>query len=433
MSAEHFRIGIAQVEITPERSIELSGFALRQQPSAGVLDPLFVRALRVQSAGVEFLWLHCDLLAVDEALVARFRRWARDKFGLEPAQVLLTATHTHSGPATVPLRAAGAPDVRYLEQLDEKLRSAAEMARMRSEECTLVSVEETFSLAVHRRGPATAHVDPRVAALGFKRRDGTFAAVVVNYAIHPVALGHSNRAVSADLPGAVALALSRQLPGQPVVLFANGACGNLNPPGENVAWTRVQEWGNQFAALLAPALQRARPVPATLRLARRLVPLPLEYLDRAALDAAVAATLATVPDEGFGRRVRECVHGWGDDLRRELAEGRAAHRRDAELHLVQIGDCVLAGVNAEVFSVFTDWLRRDTGLAKVYTLGYANGDMGYLCTRPAYAEGGYEVDMAHIFYGGYRFRIGALEQLADEAVAAIARLSVPKADFAAVP
>ena len=83
---------------------------------------------------------------------------------------------------------------------------------------------------------------------------------------------------------------------------------------------------------------------------------------------------------------------------------------------LRLGDVILMGANAEVFSEFADWMR--TGATqKVYVVGYANGDMGYLPTQAAYAEGGYEVEVAHLFYGGFRPKAGGLELLAREAKA----------------
>jgi len=418
------KAGAATVDITPRVGRELSGFAMRLQPSTGVLDPLAARALYLETGGERLLWLHCDLIAVGEETVARFRRWARQNFGLEAAQVLLTATHTHAGPASITLKEAGARDQPYLESLDENLQAAAECALLAVEPCEMVATEGHCALAVHRRGPATAHTDPRVASVGFRRPNGTFLAVVVNYAIHPVALGHVNRLISGDIFSAAAAAVSRGLPGCPVVLMTNGACGNINPPEVNVPWSRVQEWGALIAAAVGPGLKAAQVSPHPhLETARRLVPLPLDWLDAAGIETAIARTLETVPDEGFGRKVRACVRAWGEELHAALAEGRAARTREVELQAIRLAGITFVGVNAEVFSHFGDWLRRDTGLAKVYPVGYANGDMGYLCTREAYGEGGYEVDMAHIFYGGYRFAAGALEQLAGEAASLVGALS----------
>jgi hypothetical protein len=78
------------------------------------------------------------------------------------------------------------------------------------------------------------------------------------------------------------------------------------------------------------------------------------------------------------------------------------------------------GANVELFSIFTEWLRRELG-PHVYVLGYANGNCGYLCPQAAYEEGGYEVETAHVFYGGHRFRAGGLERLAAEAGALVRR------------
>lgn len=75
----------------------------------------------------------------------------------------------------------------------------------------------------------------------------------------------------------------------------------------------------------------------------------------------------------------------------------------------------MLGVNAEVFSRFAADLRR-AAARPVYVVGYANGVLGYLPTAAAYAEGGYEVDAAHFFYGGFRYQPGALEKLTQEAV-----------------
>ena len=38
-------VGVAQVDITPTTTVDLSGFAARTQPMTGVLDPIFVKAL----------------------------------------------------------------------------------------------------------------------------------------------------------------------------------------------------------------------------------------------------------------------------------------------------------------------------------------------------------------------------------------------------
>lgn len=106
---------------------------------------------------------------------------------------------------------------------------------------------------------------------------------------------------------------------------------------------------------------------------------------------------------------------WRESLLADADGSPERNRRQGELFGVAIGDVILVGANAEVFSEFVDWLRAGSQ-KRVYFIGYANGDMGYLPTRAAYIEGGYEVEAAHFFYGGFRLKAGGLELLASEAI-----------------
>jgi hypothetical protein len=418
-------IGASQIDITPAPGVELSGFAARVQPSTGVLDPLFAKTIHLAWGETELLWVHCDLIGFDRTIVEEFRGWALREYGLNQEQVLLTATHTHAGPGTIHLREAGEFDAGYVKFLLGQLRAGARQAMAGRESCQLVAVESQLELAVDRRKTASAHTDPRVMALGFRRADSSFAAVVLNYPIHPVALGPDNRLISADLPGQAALALGRQLPGNPVVLVTNGACGNLNPPARNVSPAQMRQWGGRIASAVGGLLLESPPQELTkFDLVRSIIPVPLEVLDASGINqAAQRALQSPAPLALWGEKYRRVVEHWRQTLLKTgEAEGSGHHR--VELFGIRLNELMLVGVNAEVFSGFTDMLRRNSG-KKIYLLGYANGDVGYLPIRAAYAEGGYEVEEAHLFYGGFRAQPGGLERLALAATELLERLEEP--------
>ena len=123
-----------------------------------------------------------------------------------------------------------------------------------------------------------------------------------------------------------------------------------------------------------------------------------------------------------GDKYRRAIELWRSALIAAAHAGRVADHRDAELFALRLGYVTLLGVSAEVFSEFADWLRGGT-TERVYVVGYANGDMGYLPTQAAYAEGGYEVEVAHLFYGGFRPKAGGLELLAREAKALLQQIA----------
>lgn len=410
-------IGSSQVDITPKPGSELSGFAARKQPSIGVIDPLFAKAIYLVDGYQKVLWIHCDLLELDRGIVTGFRHWARENLGLHENQVTISATHTHSGPCTVRLREAGTYDPAYVTGLQLKLQQVAQRALKVTEECSVVAVEGRIGLAHDRRKTSSSHTDPRVASVGFRRADGTYVAVLVNYPIHPVALGATNRYVSADIPGQVAQCVTQQLPGKPLVMVTNGASGNLNPPAENVSFDQIAQWGKEIASGVGPLLMQAEPmVAARLSVASRIVPLPLDALSVEGIAAASEQALQyPKPLTEWGDTYRRAVAAWKKTMTIAVQNGEACDYSDAELFVVSLGDVTFVNLNGEVFSQFADWLR-DAVSEEVYVVSYANGALGYLPTLAAYREGGYEVEVAHIFQGHFRVKPGGLELLASEAI-----------------
>lgn len=410
-------VGAAEIDITPAVGVELCGFAARVQPSISVLDPLCAKALYLVDGEERLLWVHCDLLGLPRDFVEGFRQWALQELDLESRQVVLSATHTHSGPATIVLHEAGAIDPDYLGLLRERLEEVAAAAMEETQWGELVCVEGRCELAVDRRGKPSARTDPRVAAFGWRRADsGEFIATLVNYPMHAVALGPANRQISADWPGRCAARLTDTLPGDPVVLVTNGACGNLNPPTENVSVEQLDAWGGLVAdsvgGLLVSAEPQTRP---SLGVTAQVVPVPLEVLSADQIEAFAAASLENRAGLGeWGEKFRRAVETWRRDMLAAMESGSAAVSADVELCAIRLGPCGLVAVNAEAFCDFTDEIRAQAD-APVYTIGYANGLAGYLPTEAAFAEGGYEVELAHLFYGGFRMRRGNLEHLAEMA------------------
>lgn len=409
-------IGFAQVDITPQVGCELSGFAARTQPSVGILDGLYARCLYAAEGPERLLWIHLDLIGLMREFVQEFRGWAAERLGLAPSQVMLSAIHTHSGPATIDLFEAGAYDAAYVRMLRDRLEEVAQRAASSVVVCEPVHVEGRCDLAVDRRKKASARTDPRVAAFGWRRGDGTFAGVVTNYPMHAVALGPTNRMISADIPGRTAAVLSERLPGRPIVMATNGACGNLNPPYENVTAEQLTQWGRQVADAVADLLPRAEAMrDRTLKVRSSTLPLPLDVLTLEQINRIADRYLGHAASVGeWGDRYIRALEQWRRLRTAEVQSGRCGDSAEMELLGVRLGPAVLLGVNAEAFSAFTDLVREATG-RDVYTVGYANGVRGYLPTAAAYEEGGYEVETAHFFYNSFRFKPGGLEKLAHQA------------------
>ena len=423
------RVGTAQLDITPRPGIELVGFAVRPQPSTGVLDPLAVRALYLEDGAERLLWLHADLLAFEEPFVADLRRQVERDFGIPGSRVLVSATHTHSGPPTIHLTGCGAYDPAYVDWLEGRFLDVAGAALAAPEACDLVAVEGTCDLTVDRRQFASAHTDPRVAAVGWRRADGTFKAVLLNYGMHGVCL--RGALISADWPGVAAQVVSQSLPGQPLVLVCTGASGNTNPPAVGVSPEQVREWGRAVAESVLPDLRAAPPTMSTrcpassadglLRADMIRVPLPLENCTLAEIEAFVAQCRSDAAGfDEFGEKYRLAMDTWQGTMTTRVLRGEPPYTI-AELAAIVLGPVVFVAVNAEIFSRFSELVGTDPR-RPLYAIGCMGEMIGYLAPAAAYEEGGYEVRWAMLFYNRPCPKSGGLELLAAEARRLVARL-----------
>lgn len=424
MNQGWMRAGAVAVDITPPVGAELCGFLARVQPSIEVHDRLAVRALYLETDDARLLWLHADLIGLEHGFVRDLRGELAARLGLAVTEVVVSATHTHSGPATIHLICCGDYDGAYVAWLRDRMLEAAALAVERREPVRIVRGEGSCDLAMDRRGKPSAHTDSVLGVIGWRRSDDSWLAVLANYPIHHVALRGDNRAISADMAGRAAKSIAEALGGQPVVLVTNGACGNLNPPATRSDFIQrgpvlprfdlMEQWGDQIAREAVAALRRAEvdlpvvsSVAAPFKL--RFEPWGRERIMQEAerLLTAMANETGYVAD-----RYREAIGRWRSLMLDRTTADSAEPEAVLEVQVVRLGGARLVCLAAEVFSLMAEALRRVAG-APLYVVGYANGDVGYLAPSSAYDEGGYEIESAFAFYGGLPARRGEFERLRD--------------------
>lgn len=397
-------VGAAETDITPDWPVELGGFAAREQPSVGVHDPVHARALYVVGAdGDKLLWLHAECVGFDANYVARIRAMLSSALALPPEAICLCATHTHSAPATITLTLTGHQDPYYMQWLEEKLCEVAAGATRSVEECRVLCGRRDLSLGVERRRDATAPVDETVTVTAFERASGDLKAVVANYAVHNVAMGHENRLISSDIHGYAASWLNENLPGRPICLLLPGACANINPPSEGTDYDRVAGWGKELGGTVAAAIHGANEDNSSVGIELLAIEIPLEKLDGVALAARADSLRAAMGDGSTyaSARCREAVSIWEQHmLSRPQRESVTM-----DVQLITLGSTCYACVGAEVFSHMT------RAVPTVCPVGCANGIIGYIAPRHIYDVGGYEVDSAYVFYDTQRILPGGFEKV----------------------
>lgn len=412
------RAGTSEKLITPDVGIELSGYLARMQPSIGKYDELFARALYLESAGKQLVWILCDLIGFSNELAWDIRNLVAKKLSIDPLYVVLSATHTHAGPATVRLRKCGDIDPAYVDFLKKIIPDCAEDAMKNAEDVSMYFSESSVDgVSIDRTNSKYSHVDKRLPVLAFRRRDCSVKAVFSSFTIHNVGLSNNNRKISADIAGFAARKASSLIEGNPTVFLTNGPCGNINPAMMTDDYAGVEKAGNILGESIAGEMSRLEKCDDTsISSFFSELELPLEILSLGDLEKIIQKHeeyFSTAKKDWWTDRLHEAFAMWEKDTREIIENKRPLAPAVGYAHIVKLGPVTLAGINAEVFSKMADQLRELTGIQKLYVIGYTDGCIGYMAPEESFEDAGYAVNEAHKFYAYFRLKPGAFELLRD--------------------
>jgi hypothetical protein len=253
----------------------------------------------------------------------------------------------------------------------------------------------TCNVSKNRRNPKSGMIDNEVVTLAFIDPETEKpVGVLVNFACHPVVLGHKSLAVSADYPGYLAKHIEEQT-GAPC-LFLNGACGDINPVNDHMEDpSEAAKTGTAIAVAALKGLESARPLSDdTLAWHRVQIQLPV----RVPASANDFEERLTMLEARFGISKSLFADRVARDTQR-LSRGSYPKSIALEISLLTIGD--EAGILFVPGELFVSIGLRMKAMAlprKLLISGFSNGSVGYLSDRQAYADGGYEPLFANFFY-----------------------------------
>ncbi|MCK5103995.1 MAG: hypothetical protein KAR17_14320 [Cyclobacteriaceae bacterium] len=406
-------VGTSVTEITPTPGVELSGFAIRTQPSDQILDPLHCKVIYLESGMLKIFWLQLDLIGIEMSFVQKVRLRLSSKFNIPATNFIISATHTHSGPGTLPLNFCGEYRPDYLLALENVLEDCCEKATENREACLPMFGKLHFELAIDRRENDNNNIDPYLKYMAWIRPDKTIKAVLWNYAMHPVCL--KGTGISADYPGIVGDEISNNLPGEPLSVFGLGACGNINPPEMGVAYSKMTLWAKKIALALTDdivtRLTAFKSLADGLQIRNNVIHVKTTLLSQGDITTYAKKyyeDAAAIRE--FGPVFLKAIEKWEDNMKLKIV--RQGSELPIEIFCLTIGDTKILGVSAEVFSSLAKLWDQGTD-EKIMIITCVNGAQGYFPDVRSYDGGGYETDTSCFFYNLLPPRAGSLEEVAD--------------------
>ncbi|HCV24980.1 MAG TPA: hypothetical protein DGN59_16105, partial [Candidatus Latescibacteria bacterium] len=143
--------GWAAVEITPPVGTDMGGYWGRSGPSLGIHDPLYGRVLVFELHGQRVGVVSLDLVGLGAHVAQQLCERISARIDSSPENLLLCATHTHSGPLSLSFRGMGEVPVEYVEGLAPMLIEAARQAVDGLAPCHLTTTSVDVEMAINRR------------------------------------------------------------------------------------------------------------------------------------------------------------------------------------------------------------------------------------------------------------------------------------------
>jgi hypothetical protein len=415
-----WKAGTATADITPDQPQWMAGYGGRTRPAEGTLHPLYIKVLALEDArGHRAIVLSSDLLGIPQSVYDNTCAALKRRFGLERAQIMLNASHSHCTPVlrgalydAYPLPENQRPVIdRYSTDLENRIVATVGQAFDRMTPVRVAAGQGITRFAVNRRNNPEGNVpkliaekalkgpvDHAVPVLAVSEPNGALRAVVFGYACHNTTLSFYQWC--GDYAGFAQIALERNHPGA-VAMFFMGCGADQNPLPRREVFL-AQRYGEMLAAAVEEALlQTPSVLSPTLHTAHELVSLKLG-------DAPTLAELEKLTVVPAGKQPSTQTR-WAARLLAEAKAGQPfARTYPYPVQVWQLGGRQLwIALGGEVVVDYALRFKREFG-PDTWVAGYVNDVMAYIPSarvlkedKPPRAPGrsGYEGNTSMYVYG----------------------------------
>ena len=399
--------GVAKVDITPKKSIWLSGYGSRNKPSTGVLHPIWAKALAIRDERKNtFVLISTDLIGLPRQITDAVSARVEKEYSIGRANLLYNSSHTHTGPfvrSNLVTMFSFTPEAQstvedYGRDLSDQLYNAIGSALARLEAVDITYGTGTAGFAINRRqfgsngvkiglnekGP----VDHSVPVLRVtSKRSGRPIAVIAGYACHNTTLTGEFYEMSGDYAGFAQIEMENANPGS-VAMFIM-LCGADQNPNPRSSLALAKQHGKSLADATQAVLdgKSMTAVTGPITAAFELTKLNFEAHTRETFEKELKSTLPAAV-----RRAQLMLQQYDD--------GHPVRTLPYPVHAVSFGKSLtLLALGGEVVIDYSIRAKREFGKANLVVLGYSNDVPCYIPSRRVLKEGGYEANDSMIYYG----------------------------------
>ena len=419
------RAGAAAVDITPRAfPLNMPG-GHSANLARGAHDPLHSRALVLDDGSTQVALVVVDNLGVSPEVIAEAKTIASAKTGIATSTMLISSTHTHSGPSSSP-RTGSPGEIGYrqiiLEGIAESIVAAHAARRPAAAGAAAHPLpDEVFNrrwylkpgtmplnpygrLDIVKMNPGTSPdvldrpagpTDPDITIISVQDDKRRPLALFANYSLHYVG-GMPPSQVSADYFGEFSRVMPSRLRADEtfVAMMSNGTSGDINnipfgvvrPP--RAPFEQIRIVAQKAADTAWFAHRKIAQHRSDIRLGMKQREITLTYRRPTDEQVAEAKAVLAVKDPAAVAKQPRLAQNYA---RNTLT---AAERKESTVTVIvqaiRIGELAVCAFPFETFAEIGLDLKKRSPFPQTMVIGLANGRYGYLPTPEQHRLGGYE-------------------------------------------
>ncbi len=245
-------VGAGKADITgPPGDVLMMGYVKLQQKTAGIHTRLWARGFVIADAATNkrVAIVATDLLQIPQGVKQKVIEKLRERFGAQYSDenVLLSASHTHSGPGGYShyhlyrLINLGFSEQNFdgvvngIVKAITAAHDSARPGRVRFNRGTLLGSSRNRSIEAYRLNPAderaryAEETDKEMTLLRFESENGEPIGSLNWFAVHATSVKSSNHLISADNKGLAQSLFEKEMPAGFVAAFSNSNAGDVTP------------------------------------------------------------------------------------------------------------------------------------------------------------------------------------------------------------
>lgn len=440
MTVNSLFAGAAKVLITPALGTRINGDFISHYATT-IHDDLYCKTLILRRDPQVVLFIIVDTCTMSKEFIDEVKDLVATGMEISREDILMSSTHTHAGGSLEEVH-LGAIDTGYRQKLPELIVSSVQKAWD-----SLTPAKIAFgntSVPQHvicrryymkqgyqpfnpvtggfdeiKTNPAglanlidhpVSAVDPGLSYLAVQGLDNRWISILANYSLHYVG-DWDNGTITADYFGTFSKNLTKMLGNDFVAIMSNGTSGDVNIwdfqnpdryPHEH--FKKSELIGRDLAGKLVETLDLLEwEYDPEIRIHHEALVLPV----RKPLIKELEIASEVVRTSNYGN------YNYDDEnlrkiyAREQMLLHETGDHRNLPLQVIRIGTAMIGGLPGEFFAETGLWLKQETPARYYFTIGLANGNVGYVPPAKELKRGGYET---------WRCRYSCLQENAEEQV-----------------